>query len=198
MFETCALLQNKTVSCWEGMSPPAVLARLNNVVHVVAGSMFNCAVVLGSDHARSLWCWGRDFNKLLFNTSDYVSPRIVSGLPGNVISAVAGENHVCALVGSSASSNVTGDVICWGANEYGQLGQGYTNGTWDFPAGSAAPLRVKALRNVTALFGGFDSVCAVLPSRQVLCWGFNVGGMLGTGAADEAVTLPKMMQGVYA
>lgn len=200
LFEACAILQDRTVSCWEGTSAPAAVAGLENVAQIVSGSLFHCAIVINAGEGRSLWCWGRDLNKLVFDTVNYVSPSIVTRLPaGDVIDVAAGEYHVCALVSSSGGSGAVGDVFCWGADEFGQLGQGYANGTWDAPGGSMVPLRVKGLRNATAIFGGFDSMCAVLLSRKVMCWGANDYGMLGIGGSTvEPAFVPKAMQGVFA
>ncbi|WIA33138.1 hypothetical protein OEZ86_006289 [Tetradesmus obliquus] len=126
-------------------------------------------------------------------------PSSPSPPPGDVIDVAAGEYHVCALVSSSGGSGAVGDVFCWGADEFGQLGQGYANGTWDAPGGSMVPLRVTGLRNATAIFGGFDSMCAVLLSRKVMCWGANDYGMLGIGGSTvEPAFVPKAMQGVFA
>jgi alpha-tubulin suppressor-like RCC1 family protein len=46
------------------------------------------------------------------------SPRLVTGLE-HVVELRAGYDHTCARL-------ATGDVYCWGGNDFGQLGDGTT------------------------------------------------------------------------
>uniref|UniRef100_A0A383W5T9 Peptidase C1A papain C-terminal domain-containing protein n=1 Tax=Tetradesmus obliquus TaxID=3088 RepID=A0A383W5T9_TETOB len=187
------------------------LKQSSAIVQLAVG--FDNACVLYA--AGSVQCWGAGFPGTatdvagitkatalavgLFEACAILQDRTVSCWEGDVIDVAAGEYHVCALVSSSGGSGAVGDVFCWGADEFGQLGQGYANGTWDAPGGSMVPLRVKGLRNATAIFGGFDSMCAVLLSRKVMCWGANDYGMLGIGGSTvEPAFVPKAMQGVFA
>ena len=66
--------------------------------------------------------------------------------------------------------------MCWGRNNYGQLGDGtYTNSytpvAVGLPAGSTA----------TALALGNSHSCAILDDGSVHCWGYNGNGQLGDG-----------------
>ena len=67
-----------------------------------------------------------------------------------------------------------GTVECWGANEFGQLGNGNT-------LDSAKPVTVKGIRNAVAISSGGSHSCAVLAGGAVKCWGRNEEGKLGTG-----------------
>jgi alpha-tubulin suppressor-like RCC1 family protein len=80
-----------------------------------------------------------------------------------------GENHACALTSE-------GTVMCWGNNEYGQLGDGTTTNR-------SAPVTVVGLSHVTALTAGDEHTCALLQSGIVRCWGGNELGQLGAGDA---------------
>jgi serine/threonine protein kinase/alpha-tubulin suppressor-like RCC1 family protein len=79
----------------------------------------------------------------------------------------AGGAHTCAI---SAS-----DVLCWGANDRGQLGDGSTAGRTGMARAAAGAVQFAAV-SVSA-----DHSCALSRSAAVYCWGANDDGQLGTG-----------------
>lgn len=99
-----------------------------------------------------------------------------------VRSVTLGERHSCAVTSQ-------GQVRCWGANNFGQLGDGTT-------VDSALPQTVRIinaqgnsepLTNVLGIAANYDSTCAVLASGEVYCWGNNYWGQLGEGRQNEMV-----------
>ena len=104
----------------------------------------------------------------------------------------------CALLTS-------GGVDCWGDGVLGELGNGtfYTDMTSD---GSATPVAVEGvggtetLEDVTALFAGAGSYCALLASGEVDCWGEGDFGELGDGSfytsGNEGSASPVAVEGV--
>lgn len=80
----------------------------------------------------------------------------------------AGQLHTCAVrVGG-------GQVVCWGYNNAGQLGDGSL-------ADHALLTEVRGLGLVRGLGVGTFFSCAIKTSGQVFCWGANADGALGTG-----------------
>lgn len=114
---TCASLP-----CSNG---PVVPSGLPDVVQITGGARHSCAV----DTAGDVWCWGtNDHSQLGYpgNTPPYQRAAAKVPLGGRIALGVsAGREHTCALVapGGAATKN---DVLCWGANAAGQLGNGGT------------------------------------------------------------------------
>jgi alpha-tubulin suppressor-like RCC1 family protein len=85
--------------------------------------------------------------------------------------------------GSVHTCGVTTDnrVYCWGANDYGQLGDGTTAQRLT-PVAVAGTLR---FREVSA--GGWYT-CGVTTNNRAYCWGFGGGGALGVGTTTNRLT----------
>lgn len=133
----CALTTEGTELCWggngagqigngtEGNSfnlPTQVLnsnasAPLSGVAQITAGEEDSCVVT----SSGGMLCWGYNAEgEIGENTRDhYDSPVPVTGLASGVIQIASGYRHNCAITS-------TGGVMCWGFNEYGQLGDGTT------------------------------------------------------------------------
>ncbi len=82
-----------------------------------------CAVVNGAAK-----CWGKNsYGQLGNGSDDYTSnvPVDVTGLDTGVTSIATGANHACAIANGAA--------WCWGANGYGQLGNGSDDYTSKVP-----------------------------------------------------------------
>jgi alpha-tubulin suppressor-like RCC1 family protein len=96
----------------------------------------------------------------------------LSNLPSGVTFSdlSAGSNHFCALA-------ISGDVYCWGSNEYGQVGIGDN-------FGSALPTKVSLPNTAGAgkLATGSSISCAALKPTGLACWGYNKRGSAGLGS----------------
>lgn len=94
---------------------------------------------------------------------------------------VSGLFHTCGRVPSGA-------WYCWGTNAGGHLGIG------SLSASSPTPRRVSAPSGVTfeRLYAGRGHTCGIATNGDVYCWGVNVDGVLGSGAADGPVSVPTL------
>lgn len=176
---TCALTNGSGLKCWGGNywgqlgggltdytdQIIDVIGLSSGVVTFTAGYDHTCAIVSGKAQ-----CWGHNnYGQLgTGDTSDRFSPAEVAGLPADGIAALAGGGfHTCALLG-------TGGVQCWGHNQQGQLGGGFTT------VSETTPVNVSGLvSGVAALSAGLYHTCALLESGAVQCWGVNDFGQLG-------------------
>ncbi len=111
-------------------------------------------------------------------TGTPTEPTIPSPLQPQV---AAGGSHSCAV-------RPTGDVVCWGANESGQIGDG-TNGA------ARTPRPVFGLVSARSVDAGSRHSCAVRPDRSAVCWGDNSYGQLGTGNTNDS-WVPTPVQGL--
>jgi alpha-tubulin suppressor-like RCC1 family protein len=91
-----------------------------------------------------------------------------------VLQPALGAAHSCAL-------RDDGRVLCWGINNYGQLGTSANNGT-NTPNPVPVLVDNTALGVVNQLALGFRHSCALRDDGRVLCWGYNNYGQLGTSA----------------
>ena len=112
--------------------------------------------------------WGRN-NTMQIGTDQtstvYNSPREVDGLT-NISQIAAGQHTACAL-------DTSGEVHCWGRDNYGQLGDGSITAT------NYDQVKNVDLDNVTAISGGFNHTCALLSDKTAKCWGYADYGQLG-------------------
>ncbi len=99
----------------------------------------------------------------------------------------AGQGHSCAL-------SHLGMVWCWGADNYGQLGNGGTTR-------SNTPVPVAGLPSgapfaVTAIVTGQYHSCALTRLGAVLCWGYDANGELGDGQVETQSSTPVPVVGL--
>lgn len=92
-----------------------------------------------------------------------------------------GNSHACAITKWAA-------VVCWGANSYGQLGDGTT-------IQRNTPVVVPGLNNVVSIAAGGFHTCAALANGTVRCWGRNSSGQLGDNSTNNR-TSPVVAAGL--
>ncbi|HEY6560743.1 MAG TPA: hypothetical protein VI072_25875 [Polyangiaceae bacterium] len=193
----CAQLSAGNVRCWGygaaighatsdfigDDEPPSSAGDVNvggTVVQLVSGSSHVCALL----NTGKVRCWGYNgLGQLGYgHTNDIGDNEFPSSagdvnVGGNPVQLTAGSAHTCALLD-------TGNVRCWGANAYGQLGHGHTNiiGDGELPAAAGD---VPVGGRVVQIEAGGEHTCAVLDTGGVRCWGKNAWGALGYGHTNS-------------
>ncbi len=130
-YHSCARLDDGTVKCWgdngrgqlgaevvegeEYQSTPLDVAGLSDVAAIGAGRDHSCALT----EAGAVLCWGANGSGQLGDgtNTDRHTPATVTGLDSGVTQLAVGSDHACAM-------RASGEVLCWGANDSGQLGDG--------------------------------------------------------------------------
>jgi hypothetical protein len=145
-------------------------ARATWILGFEAGAQSASAVVAGEDESA-------DFTASALAPAGF---KAIALMHGTTSDGVTGE-HMCALAVDSLA-------WCWGANAYGQLGDGSTDD-------ASAPRKVAGDRRFAELVGDPFNTCALASSGELWCWGKNSfdgpvpRGMFGNGSA-QASTVP--------
>ncbi len=147
-----------------------------NMVRAVGAGSYHTCIDYGFDRVQ---CWGYNGTGQLGDGSvsnrNTPTPASLAAAPANLNPRLDGGYYdTCMLA-------VDGGVICWGANNHGQLGDGTSvasrTGVRPIPAGAGA----------TMLAVGDSHACAVV-NGGVQCWGANSWGQLGDGTTLERST----------
>lgn len=183
----CARRQTGLVGCWgdnsagqlgdaTGLPQPYVtdVWGLSDAISIASGERHGCAVRASGE----VVCWGANEDGQLGdgrNTPSLQPDRPVEGLT-DATAVSAGSAHTCAV-------RATGNVVCWGRNSDGQLGNGSLTA-------SSVPVQVTGLTDAVEVSAGSLHTCARQLSGPVVCWGSNAYGQLGDGRAPMRSPFP--------
>jgi hypothetical protein len=199
----CALAADSTAVCWgrndHGQlgrgttsafeaTPTAVFGGTKFKV-IAAGGDHTCGITTGS----AMLCWGENGSGQLGDSTVADTSAPVAVVGGYVwAEVVAGAEFTCGV-----KTNAGRYVLCWGANDVGQLGDAaagagriypdlVTGGLNDLPFGTVA---------------GRAHACT-LANGTIICWGDDSRGQIGNGPGTTPVhspygkTLPESQQEV--
>jgi len=183
---TCGITTGGAAYCWgynldgelgnnsttNSSRPVAVSGFTSGVTQISAGVSHTCAV-----RSEAAYCWGSNLSGQVGDGSliEQIAPIQVVDLASGVAQVTVGYEHSCART-------LDGALVCWGGNDYGQLGNASN-------ARSLTPVLVQGLTSgaLDVEAGGFTT-CGVSSAGAALCWGYGFNGQLGNGGtADSTV-----------
>lgn len=182
---SCVVTTSGGVKCWgenEGNlgdggyidSPvPVDVADLRGGVRAIAaGRSHACALTF----AGGVKCWGKNDSGQIGDgtTITRTRPVEVSGLQRDVAFIAAGADRTCAVTTTQA-------VMCWGANNFGEVGDGTTTTR-------LAPMRVAGLVGVKSVALANQTTCALTTAGSVKCWGGDNSAAQGNGYGESSLT----------
>jgi alpha-tubulin suppressor-like RCC1 family protein len=191
----CAVTSTGEAWCWgsnssgqlgngsstDSPSPVRVTSLNEKVAAISLGGEHSCVLTA----AGTAKCWGSNQSGQLGKAAGPNSPLPANaeGISSRLTAIAAGGDHTCAITEGQR-------LVCWGANEHGQLGDGTQTSR-------GVPVEVSALQGVAAVALGQEHTCAVLSSGAARCWGNNDGGTLGDGTYTSR-SLPADVKGLRA
>ena len=189
---TCVLTVEGGVKCWgrnkygelgdgttqRSSRPVDVSGLTSGVAAIAAGDDHTCAVTTQG----AVKCWGyNNFGQLGDGTYETRNtPVDVSRLTGGTTAVAAGAAHTCAWT-------VRGEVMCWGNNELGQLGDGS-----EAPSRATPDVVSGLTEGIAALTAKGAHTCILTETGGIQCWGQNKYGQLGDGTAQNQFSPVKV------
>jgi alpha-tubulin suppressor-like RCC1 family protein len=187
-----ALLSNGTVFAWgyngngelgDGTttesSTPVQVTGISNAIQVAASVQHSLALLADG----TVVAWGENgYGELGTGTTEgpeecpspcAMAPRPVSGL-NDVVAISAGEEYSLAL-------RANGDVVAWGYDQYGTIGDGNHSEKTSPCTCVTSPTPVPGVSGAMAISAGMKMGMALLVDGRVTDWGANYDGELGNG-----------------
>lgn len=185
---TCGLTVPGNLYCWgdnasgnlgtnggSGTFPTPQLASGGRTYKALAVGFFHSCAIAMDD---STYCWGSNWaGQLGDNTNGQKNiPTLVDRSnmnSGEVFTSLGlGSGHTCGLTNQ-------GRILCWGANNDGELGNG-NNTLSRVPVATSAPASGPV--TYSAVTANQGNSCGLTPAKAAYCWGSNSSGQLGDGS----------------
>jgi alpha-tubulin suppressor-like RCC1 family protein len=184
---TCAVTSDAKIACWglnnsvaqlgiphysihQTRNVPTVVDGVKAVLELANGGVDVCARTAGGDST----CWAWDDKPLIDNAFADAEQIAIA------------QDHSCKLLSN-------GTVKCWGANYYGQLGDGTKTNR-------STPVLVNGLSDAVEVGTSGQVSCARKQDGTVWCWGKNQLGQVGNGSTttreERGVSKPAQVVGV--
>lgn len=163
-YRTCALLADSSAYCWgSAVFLPTLVPGGIKFASVTPGFEHVCGLASGG----VAYCWGSNSIGEL-GTGDSVASAspvaVTGGLTFTAVTVGGWHNyygHTCGLVAG-------GTAYCWGANNFGELGDGTM-------IGRAVPTPVSGGLHFNSITAGGTSTCGIATDGILYCWGAHYG-----------------------
>ncbi|MCL2822808.1 MAG: hypothetical protein FWD57_02340, partial [Polyangiaceae bacterium] len=184
---TCAIDKDGAAKCWGSnesgqvgngnTSDKSALSQVSNlgsdVTAVSAGFNHTCAL----KKSGAVLCWGdNSTGQLGVSKNDPKLSNIpieVQSLHSNVSAISAHNGFTCAI--RSTGDPPTGELLCWGENILGQIGEPKPKLYSHVPE----PVPIKGSTGISAVSTGNNHACVLTSTGTALCWGDFRHGRLG-------------------
>ncbi len=167
-------LGNGNTTNYTSFTPITVLPANSNLAAISIGVRHTCGLL--DNGSVYCWGWGDDGQLGDGNTETMNSSAVKVDFPAGrtAIAIDAGMMHTCAILDDNSA-------MCWGDNEYGQIGDNTTTDRLTptnvtFPGGIG----------VATISAGRVHTCAIVMNGSVYCWGAHEIGQLGNGWTTDS------------
>ena len=171
-----------TITTWENYNDrfnPVRIGTASIWASVSAGTTHTVAITTNGE----LWAWGNQWDGRLGDgetTGDHQSTPIRIGMDTNWAQVSAGDLHTVAV-------RTDGTVWAWGANSYGQLGDGTD-------IDRATPVQTGMLTSSWAsVSAGGSHTSATRWDGTLWAWGANSSGQIGDGTTTHRVNMVQVL-----
>lgn len=197
-WHTCALMTNNDVMCVGsnfhgqlGSGVPTLnvtsavtvaMPQGSAAASVAAGGWHTCIIT----STGSLLCFGLNSNGQLGDgTMDnrYLPTPVALPAGTTAIAVAAGYRHTCVLLSN-------GTPVCFGANSFGQLGDGTATDRL-----TPVPVSLPAGSTVASIAAGGWHTCVQLSNGSLMCFGMNRDAQLSDGTMVDRYSPVKVMRG---
>jgi alpha-tubulin suppressor-like RCC1 family protein len=197
---TCAVLATHDAVCWGSGSlelgsnsfittdstVAEPIVAVPGGVHfesVSTGLSHSCGVTSPPDR---IYCWGfNSVGQLGTQGGGSPAPLQVSGPAVSYRSVEAGDQATCGITSDSTAA------LCWGSNQFGQLGTTQGPEMCGGVSCSPTPVRLQLLGDpkIVSVSLGAKHGCAVTAPGALYCWGEALGGKLGNDSLPNSTVL---------
>ncbi len=193
-YHTCAINSSSHIYCWglnqfgqlgDGTTvnkdSPVRISGESIWTSISAGLYHTCAINTSGDAS----CWGLNDQKQLGsdrNQNQWPVPDEIQ-IEHQLTDLSAGRSHSCGLT-------LSGQALCWGNNDYGQLGD-------STQTQRKSPVAVHGNHIWRSIEAGIHHTCGVTTSGSGYCWGDNQDGQLGSYADLTQLTPEKVSVAKY-
>ena len=195
---TCGIATGGVAYCWGANANGQLGNGSNSASHVpmavsggqtfssVSAALYHTCGILTNGDA---YCWGLNSVGQLGSgttTSSTIPVAVVGGLKFSELASGNGFFNRPVGPGHSCGLTSAGVAYCWGANSFGQLGDGNTSS-------SSVPVGVVSGLTFTSISVSNVHTCGVTTSGVAYCWGSNAQGQLGDGTTTSSSTPVKVL-----